>query len=72
MDKYTLEDVAQILRDMYDDDCACNYNGNDEWLPYVCDYCKECPNPTEHLGCWKQYLKHLHKKEYILNNENKE
>ncbi len=29
---FTLDEVAQILTDMFDDYCACNYNGNDEWL----------------------------------------
>ena len=65
---YSLEEVAQLLCDMYGDDCACNYNGNDEWLPFVCDHCDECPIPAEHLTCWKQYLIHLHEKERILTS----
>lgn len=65
---YSLEEVAQLLCDMYGDDCACNYNGNDEWLPFVCDHCDECPIPAEHLACWKQYLIHLHEKERILTS----
>ena len=65
---YSLEEVAQLLCDMHGDDCACNYNGNDEWLPFVCDHCDECPIPAEHLACWKQYLIHLHEKERILSN----
>ena len=52
--------VAKMLRIMFDDDCACNYNGNDEWLPFVCDYGRtECPDAPEENGCWKQFVKHF-------------
>lgn len=61
MDKtFTLDEVAQILADMFDDCCACNYNGNDEWLPQKCKYgMTDCPDPPDHLGCWKEYLLHI-------------
>lgn len=53
------EEVAEILFEQFGDGCACNYNGNDEWLPNVCD-AEECclGNGTDELFCWKQLLKH--------------
>lgn len=62
--------VAEMLRAMFDDDCACNYNGNDEWLPLVCDYAfTECPDVPEENGCWKQFVKHFLAK---MDGESKE
>lgn len=59
-DVVEVEKVAEMLRAMFDDDCACNYNGNDEWLPHVCEYgCTECPDAPEENGCWKQFVKHF-------------
>ena len=57
--KYTLEEVAEILATTIGDECACNINGIDEWLPESCKYteiAEECPNPKEKHGCWMQYL----------------
>ena len=34
---YTAHEVAVILADAFGDDCACNFNGNDEWLSYLCE-----------------------------------
>lgn len=57
-DVVELDTVAEMLRVMFDDECACNYNGNDEWLPQVCEYgCTECPDAPEKNGCWKQFVK---------------
>ena len=54
---YTIEEVAEILHDLFADNCACNYNDIDEWLPLSCKYADtECPNPKEKHGCWKQFL----------------
>mgnify|MGYP007012582167 CR=1 FL=1 len=60
--KYTEEEVAEILYEATNEDYACNINGNDEWLPYVCEYANsaECPSGKE---CWLQYVKHRHKRE---------
>ena len=58
-DVVEVEKVAEMLRAMFDDDSACNYNGNDEWLPLVCEFSDECPMPKERLGCWKQFVKHF-------------
>ena len=50
--------VACLLADMFDDACACNYNGIDEWLPNLCDFKDTCcPNPVG-VACWEQFLKH--------------
>lgn len=49
--------VACLLAELFDDDCACNYNGIDEWLPEKCEVIDSCPNPVG-VACWEQYLKH--------------
>lgn len=55
-------EVACILADVIGDVCACNVNGNDEWLPQYCDFAeRECPNVVG-VACWEQYLKYLDKK----------
>ena len=61
---YSLHDVACILAREYDDECACNYNGNDEWLPLVCEYANtSCPSPEGEATCWEQYLLNKDKKQ---------
>jgi hypothetical protein len=59
IDAVELRDVAKMLCDMFGDFCACNYNGIDEWLPYVCKYEKngECPSPIDEYGCWMEFLR---------------
>ncbi len=55
--RWTTDEVAELLRKMFGDDCACNYNGIDEWLPMNCQYANTtCPHPEEKNGCWKQFL----------------
>lgn len=49
--------VACLLAELFDDTCACNYNGIDEWLPEKCEVIDSCPNPVG-VACWEQYLKH--------------
>ena len=49
--------VACLLAELFDDKCACNYNGIDEWLPEKCEVIDSCPNPVG-VACWEQYLKH--------------
>ena len=56
---WTTEEVAELLSNLFGDECACNYNGIDEWLPERCKYTEiadECPNPKEKHGCWMQFL----------------
>ena len=60
--EFNRHEVACIIADAIGDDCACNVNGNDEWLPMYCDFSETvCPNPVG-VACWEQYLKHLDKK----------
>lgn len=49
--------VACMIAELFDDDCACNYNGIDEWLPEKCEVIDACPNPVG-VACWEQFLKH--------------
>ena len=49
--------VACLLADIFDDTCACNYNGIDEWLPEKCEVIDACPKPAG-VACWEQFLKH--------------
>ena len=59
-DVVEMDKVAEMLRIMFDDDCACNYNGNDEWLTTKCKYAEtDCPTPKDNLGCWKEFVKHF-------------
>ena len=57
-DVVEVNDVAKMLTWLFADYCPCNYNGIDEWLPYVCELSNECPSPKDELGCWKQFVKH--------------
>ena len=56
---YTAHEVAVIIADLFGDDCACNFNGIDEWLPFKCELLDACPNPYG-VACWEQYLKYRH------------
>ena len=59
---YTRHEVACIITELFGDDCACNFNENDEWLPYVCDFADTCCHYPVGVACWEQYLKHIDKK----------
>ena len=65
---YTSHDVAVILASAIGDDCACNINSNDEWLPQLCELQEACPNPVG-VACWEQYLKHRAEAEKALGKE---
>ena len=60
--KYSAHDVALILSDAFRDSCACNFNGNDEWLPEKCELLDTCPDVVG-VACWEQYLKWRGQKE---------
>ena len=62
---YTVHEVACILAEAFGDDCACNFNGNDEWLPEKCEVIDSCPEPVG-VACWEQYLKYNDRKEETL------
>ena len=65
---YTSHDVAVILASAIGDDCACNINSNDEWLPQLCELQEACPEPVG-VACWEQYLKHRTEAEKALGKE---
>ena len=65
---YTAHDVAVILANAIGDDCACNINSNDEWLPQLCELQEACPEPVG-VACWEQYLKHRAEAEKALEKE---
>ena len=65
---YTSHDVAVILASAIGDDCACNINSNDEWLPQLCELQEACPDPVG-VACWEQYLKHRAEAEKTLGKE---
>ena len=53
---YTRHEVACIIADLFGGTCACDYSGNDEWLPQYCEFAETvCPN-TVGVACWEQYL----------------
>lgn len=58
----SVEMVAEILAEQFGDECACNVNGNDEWLPMMCHYGDVCPDPPEHLGCWMELLRNKYRR----------
>ena len=67
---YNYHDVAEILAEACGDECACNLNDNDEWLPKYCEYADTCCPYPEHLGCWEQYVLHLDKLHARKKQEN--
>lgn len=54
---YNAHEVAVIIADLFGDDCACNFNSINEWLPFKCELQDACPNPVG-VACWEQYLKY--------------
>ena len=58
IDAVPAELVAQMLDDLFEDSCPCNYSDIDTWLPFVCDDGELCGDHDDPLYCWKQYIKH--------------
>lgn len=56
--RWNNHEVACILAELFNDNCACNYSGIDEWLPKKCDFADSCCPNTVGLACWEQFLKH--------------
>ena len=55
--EWTTEQVAELLANLFGDECACNFNDIDVWLPSACKYSEtDCPEPKEKHGCWMQFL----------------
>ena len=56
-------EMACVLAELFDDNCACNYNDIDSWLTLYCDFADTCcPNPGG-VACWEQMLKYWDKRE---------
>lgn len=58
----TIDTVAEMLAELFGEECPCNYNGIDEWLPMLCEHADTCPDVIGKNGCWKQFIKHFNKK----------
>lgn len=53
---WNVHQIACMLAEIFQDRCACNYCGNDEWLPKVCDLADtSCPD-TFGVACWEQFV----------------
>lgn len=57
-DAVPVDTVADMLAYMFNDECPCNYNDIDEWLPQVCENTETCPDVVGKHSCWKQFIKH--------------
>ena len=65
----SVKEAANIIAELFGDDCACNFNGIDEWLPQYCEHAAtDCPH-TAGTTCWEQYIKYLNKKPDIGRKE---
>ena len=59
---WNVHQIACMLADIFKDRCACNYCGNDEWLPKVCDLANtSCPD-TFGVACWEQFVANYNNK----------
>ena len=58
VDAIPIDDVAEMLAELFGEECCCNYNGIDEWLPFLCEHSDTCPDVIGTNGCWKQFIKH--------------
>ena len=47
--------VANMFAEQFGD-CPCNFNGIDEWLPYVCEHNNVCECSIE--AGWEQFIRH--------------
>ena len=62
---YSLEYVAEMMDEIHGDECACNFSGNDEWLPGCCPPSEDgtCPEPPGENECWKQFIKNYDRRQ---------
>lgn len=57
-DLLTTHQAAAVLAETFGYNCPCNFNGIDEWFPYVCDLAEFCPDgKIAVIACWEQYIK---------------
>ena len=59
---YTRHEVACIIAELFGGTCACDYSGNDEWLPQYCDFNDNVCHNTVGVACWEQYRLHKDKR----------
>ena len=57
VDAIPIDTVAEMLADLFKDECCCNYNDIDEWLSELCEHSDTCPRPSGENECWKQFIK---------------
>ena len=58
----SVKEAANIIAELFGDDCACNFNGIDGWLPQYCEHAATDCTHTAGTTCWEQYIKYLNKK----------
>jgi hypothetical protein len=58
VDAIPIDTVAEMLAELFGEECCCDYNGIDEWLPFLCEHSETCPETIGKNGCWKQFIKH--------------
>lgn len=58
VDAIPIDTVAEMLAELFGEECCCNYNDIDEWLPFLCEHSDTCPDVIGTNGCWKQFIKH--------------
>lgn len=58
VDAIPIDTVAEMLAELFGEECCCNYNGIDEWLPFLCEHSDTCTDVIGTNGCWKQFIKH--------------
>lgn len=53
-DMVEIDKIAELLDELFGNECPCNFNNFDEWLPYVCEYRHTCDCATKEG--WKQLI----------------
>ncbi len=64
-DVVEVDKVAEMFAEQFGDKCPCNFNSNDEWLPYVCEHTNTCDCPCKEG--WKQFVKYYAERKTIMN-----
>lgn len=57
-DVIEVDKVAEMFCEAFGDDCPCNYNNIDEWLPALCGVDSFCGRHDDKLHCWKLFINH--------------
>lgn len=60
VDAIPIDDVAEMLADLFGDECACNYNHIDQRLAMGCER-DSCPDDGDY-SCWKKYVEYWMKR----------